>query len=470
MKTRFVYLAVAVAGLCSAGLHAENYVVLYPGSIPSTASRSIQRAGGTLRYTYPQIGVAIASSTSPTFASLLSQDRTVEGVAATSAFASQVKVEAEILTEAAQLDDPVPWGTEPLSDWQWDMVQIQVPEAHAITGGSPSIVVGDLDSGVDYTHPDLAANIDFGNSVSCIGGVPDTNPAAWLDDNGHGTHTAGTIAAAANGIGIVGVAPDVKLAAVKVANADGYIFPEAAICGFMWAADRSLDVVNNSYFVDPWQFNCRNDATQRAIWKAMRRAIGYAISKGVVVVASMGNNNEDLSKTNLDTLSPNFPPGVGVERVVTNACAVIPVEIPGVIGVTANGNLLQKAYYSNYGVGVTQLVAPGGDRRFQITSPATRGYVLSTYPGNRYALAQGTSMAAPHVTGVAALVLSQRMRPPGAVAGVLNSTADPVPCPPNPFDPDAMGTFEAICAGGEGYNGFYGHGQVNAYEAVIGAK
>ena len=470
MKTRFVCLGMALIGLGSAPLFAENYVVLYPGSIPSTASKSIQRAGGTVRYSYPQIGVVIANSTSSTFASLLSQDKTVEGVSATSNFASQIKVETEVLTGAAQVATSVPWGTEPLSGLQWDMVQIQVPEAHAITGGSPSIIVGDLDSGVDYTHPDLAANIDFTNSVSCLGGVPNQDPTAWNDDNGHGTHTAGTIAAAANGIGIVGVAPGVKLAAVRVANADGYIFPEAAICGFMWAAAHSLDVINNSYFVDPWLFNCRNDASQRPIWKAVRRAVSFAISNGVVVVASMGNENMDLSKTNIDTLSPDFPPGSGVARVVTNACAVIPVEVPGVIGVSADGNLLQKSYYSSYGVGVTQLVAPGGDRRFQNTAPTHRGYVLSTFPGGRYALAQGTSMAAPHVTGVAALVLSQRYRPPGAVAGVLNSTADPIPCPPNPFSPGPPYDYEAICAGGDGYNGFYGHGQVNAYRAVTGSR
>ena len=180
------------------------------------------------------------------------------------------------------------------------MIQIHAPEAHAITGGSPSVVVGDIDTGLDYTHPDLAANVDFANSVSCVGGVPDQNPAAWNDDNGHGTHTAGTIAAAANGIGIVGVAPNVKLAAIKAGNADGYFFPEAVICAFMWAGTHELDVTNNSYYADPWLFNCRNDAEQRAIWKAEQRAIRYAMSKGVVVVASATNENIDLSKRNTD--------------------------------------------------------------------------------------------------------------------------------------------------------------------------
>ena len=81
-----------------------------------------------------------------------------------------------------------------------------------------------------------APNVDFANSATCVGGVPNPGPAA-ADDNGHGTHTAGTIAAARNGIGIVGVAPNVKIAAIKAGNADGYFFPEAVICAFMWAGD-----------------------------------------------------------------------------------------------------------------------------------------------------------------------------------------------------------------------------------------
>ena len=123
--------------------------------------------------------------------------------------------------------------TDSLSGLQWDMVQIHTPEAHAITGGSPSVVVGDIDTGLDYTHPDLAANVDFSRSASCVGGVPNTDPAAWKDDNGHGTHTAGTIAAASNGIGIVGVAPNVKIAGIKAGNAAGFFFPEAVVCAFM---------------------------------------------------------------------------------------------------------------------------------------------------------------------------------------------------------------------------------------------
>lgn len=446
----------------------QTYIVLYKQEkAVADIANVVTKAGGTLVYTYDAIGVAIAKSDNPSFRANLLKDNRIENASATSGFGVRLNDEFEIFDAASQANGPVS-DADPLFSLQWDMRQIHVPEAHAITGGSSSVVVGDIDTGLDYTHPDLAPNVDFANSVSCVTGIPDTNPAAWDDDNGHGTHTAGTIAAAANGIGIVGVAPNVKIAGIKAGNGDGYFFPEAVICSFMWAGSHHIDVTNNSYFADPWLFNCRNDPEQRAIWKAEQRAIRYAMSQGVVVVAAEGNENIDLSKQNVDTISPDFPPGSEQEREVTNACVVIPVEIPGVIGVTADGYNMQKAYYSSYGVGVVQVTAPGGDRRFQIP-PTGNGRVLSTFPGG-YAYAQGTSMASPHAAGVAALIISQFGKmPQGRVQAAITGTADPIPCPPNPFNPGPPFSFQATCAGGAGYNGFYGHGQVNALNAVTHA-
>lgn len=441
----------------------QTYVVLYSNlNVPADAAATLGSAGGVLVQAYDQIGVAIARSSDPSFAGQLRTVGGVQGVSATTGLG--VALEAEFV-HLGPLPDATPApGEDALSFVQWDMDQIHAPEARAINGGSPSVVVGVIDSGIFYTHPDLAPNIDFARSVSCVGGVPNQDPAAWNDQAGHGTHTAGTIAAARNGIGIVGVAPNVKLAAIRAANDQGYLFPEAIICSFIWAAEAGVDITNNSYFADPWLFNCRNDPGQRAIWLAEQRAIRYALQKGVTVVAALGNFNQDLSKRNIDTVSPDF--GGAITREVTNACVVIPAEVPGVIGVSANGSLMQKSYYSSYGVGVTDIVAPGGDFRFQSTGSPAFGTVVSTVPGGYDGL-QGTSMAAPHVAGVAALAISAHGKmPPGALQALITGTADPIPCPPNPFNPGPPFNYAATCQGGAGNNGFYGHGQVNALKVV----
>jgi subtilisin family serine protease len=457
----------------------QTYLVLYKGN--AVASSAITAAGGTLVYSYNAIGVAVARSDSATFAADVARDSRVEGAAATAGFATHLDVDT---TDAGPLPDSAPaTDTDSLSGLQWDMVQIHTPQAHAITGGSPSVVVGDIDTGLDYTHPDLAANVDDADSVNCVSGVPVQGKVAANDDNGHGTHTAGTIAAASNGIGIVGVAPNVKIAGIKAGNAAGFFFPEAVVCAFMWAGSHHIDVTNNSYFADPWLFNCRNDAGQRAIWNAERRAIRYAMSKGTVVVAAAGNQADDLAHPTADATSPDDTNPV--LRQIHNDCAVVPVEVPGVIGVTADGNLQLKSFYSSYGVGSVQVIAPGGDSILQRTAAAPNGRVLSTYPaslfancvrkvvdpsGATYCYLQGTSMASPHVAGVAALIVSQGTHSPGAVTAKINNTADPMACPPDlsiyAFFPAVDNGAPQVCTGGTGYNSFNGHGQVNALSAV----
>jgi subtilisin family serine protease len=366
------------------------------------------------------------------------------------------------------------------------MDQIHAPEARAINGGSASITVGVIDTGIDYTHPDLAPNIDSSKSANCLSGAAVQGSIAANDDNGRGTHIAGIIAAAKNGIGIVGVAPNVKLAALKAANANGFVFPEAVICAFMWAATHNIQVTNNSYFVDPWLYNCRNDPEQRAIWEAERRAISYAMRNGTVAVAAAGNFADDLTHPTQDVSSPdNTTP---ITRSVNNACAVIPVEIPGVIGVTANGNRQLKSYYSSYGIGSIDIVAPGGDSILQLTAAAPNGRVLSAWPasllnstclaarrvvdpsGATYCYLQGTSMAVPHVAGVAALIASMGVTAPAAIAARLLHTADPIACPPDlsiyAFFPSVSNGAPQECVGGVNYTGFNGRGQVNALTAV----
>jgi lantibiotic leader peptide-processing serine protease len=501
----------------------ETYVVLYKqNATPADARTTVERAGGSLVAAYSQIGVLIARSSSATFRSSLLRDSRIEGAAATTRFGSLVApLQATDAASPGDLPNTPATDADTFSGLQWDMRQIHTPEAHLITGGSPAVVVGDIDTGLDKDHPDLIQNIDFSRSVSCESGAPNQSPTAWDDHNGHGTHTAGTIAAAANGFGVVGVAPNVKVAGIKSSNDDGYFFPEMVVCAFMWAGTHQIDVTNNSYFADPWLYNCRNDPEQRAIWKAEKRAIDFAQKQGVTVVAALGNDADDRAHPQIDITSPDFPPFSEQERAVTNACVVVPVEVDGVIGVSAVGNTKQvdgdddpndylKSYYSAYGVGVTEVTAPGGDFYYgRGTDGAPFGLVLSTWPaeiacgrgrqedpgapaggGSTYCYLQGTSMASPHAAGVAALIISRfgslsnaqnGKMSPGAVAARLQRTADPQPCPTALPLQGAPGTSRANtpyantrrpsgdlqeCQGGVSYNSWYGKGQVNALSAV----
>ena len=158
--------------------YAENYIVLYQqNSVPSTAAKSIAAAGGTLVASYGQIGVAIATSNSAGFAANMQQVKGVQGVAATSGFGVPVDPGLSAFDAIDTAPDslnpiPSPGFSDSLTGLQWDMVQIHVPEAHLYNGGNPAIVVGDIDTGLDYTHPDLAANVDDANSVNCVSGAP----------------------------------------------------------------------------------------------------------------------------------------------------------------------------------------------------------------------------------------------------------------------------------------------------------
>lgn len=476
----------ALAALVALPAHAlsaadtHTYLVLYkPGKSTSSATKLISSAGGTLVANYAQIGVVVARSDSSTFAATVRGQSAVSEVAMTDGFGVQIGGDEAAGADTVTADAPAP-GSDSLSGLQWDMAQINAFAAHDISGGDPNVVVGDIDTGLDFTHPDLAPNYDAANSTDCSSGAP--QPLLPGNDvAGHGTHTAGTIAAAVNGTGIVGVAPNVKIAGIKSSNNDGFFFPEMVVCAFMWAGTHGIDVTNNSYFADPWLFNCSNDPQQRAIWFAEQRAIGFAQSRGTVVVASEGNESTDLSHPTVDLISPDFPPGSNFERSITNACRVVPVEVPGVIGVTATGDLQLKSFYSSYGISTADVAAPGGDSLLQVTPAAPNGRVLSTYPtatpclrqvfdpttGAKYCYLQGTSMAAPHAAGIAALLLSKGVAPRGVQAAMQNST-NPLPCPDTsiyaPF-PQNSGQPQT-CTGGVAHNSFYGAGEVDALKAV----
>jgi subtilisin family serine protease len=474
--------AVAVQPAAAATGPAAHFVVLGPqnGNLSRTVA-SIEAAGGTVVQAWPQIGVVVATSPSLNFAQALRRAPGVQGVGATRALVEFVPPTPAIAAVTArdqieQLDAVkdngkavTPTAFEPLAPNQWDMRLIRADAANAVSGGSRDTLIGVVDSGIEATHPDLAPNIDPANSVGCTNeGRPDTSPAAWAPTTStHGTHVAGTIAAARNGVGIAGVAPNVRIASVKVVDDGGFIYPEYAICGMIWVAEHNMKATNNSYFIDPWFKNCLDDPDQKAIVQSVTRAIEFASRHDVVNVAATGNSNWDLAHAVTDTGSPdNQTP---ITRVVGNDCPQLPQEVDGIVGVSAVGPTARKSFYSNYGIGSdTEVTAPGGDSRVVPETPDGNGRVLSTIVGGRWGYAQGTSMASPHATGVVALIRSTHPNWNAArVVRELQNQADRLACPPNPYDPTGDGSFLATCQGGQTGRGFYGAGLVDALDAVI---
>ncbi|MGI5399876.1 S8 family peptidase [Streptomyces sp. CA-135486] len=457
-----------------------SYVVNVKGGHGAAKSvkKAIAKAGGSVVIAYDQIGVIVVHSQNPDFAKTIRQVRGVQSVGATrtapiapaadTAIDSERPLTAQEAKAAAALATD---GQDPLEPLQWDLPAIKADKAHEKTLGSRKVTVAVIDTGVDDTHPDLAPNFDAKASANCVTGKPDTTPGSWrpaANESDHGTHVAGTIAAAKNGVGVTGVAPGVKVSGIKVATTDGFFYTEAVVCGFVWAAEHGVDVTNNSYYTDPWLFNCKNDLDQGALVEAHRRAIGYAERKGVVNVAAAGNSRMDLAADELpDVTSPNDT--TPVERVINpRECLDIPTQIPGVVTVSALGAKNLKSSYSNYGLGVIDISAPGGDSTLfqRPDAPAVDGRILSTLPGGTYGYKAGTSMASPHVAGVVALIKSKHPHASAAqVKALLYAQADDTACT-NPYDIDGDGKVDAVCEGGKGKNAFYGTGVADALDAV----
>jgi subtilisin family serine protease len=335
---------------------------------------------------------------------------------------------------------------EPREDEQWGNTKLQSLAANEIQDGKRSVLVGVLDSGSNDLHEDLAANFNRPVSVDCESqnGVPNTEFGAWRAQRAHGTHTAGTVAAARNGLGVAGIAPGVEFASIKVSNDEGFYFPEYVLCGFWWAMKHDVDITNNSYFVDPWMFWCADDPDQGAVQESFARMISHTHKKGMVHVAAAGNSAIDLANKTTDSSSPNDSDPIE-DRPIDETCLDIPTEIKGVITVSAIQQSGTKASFSNYGKNIIDVTAPGV------------GILSTGWPGSAdYQFLSGTSMASPHVTGVIALMESQH---PGLalkkITKRLYKDSVDIPCGGAPG-----------CQGPDDNNGFYGRGVVNALNAV----
>jgi hypothetical protein len=253
----------------------QSFLVSFTnGGIPGNADALVKAAGGAIAARYPNVGAVLARSTSTSFAGVLRSSGGIAAVGAVTSVSSKLAPVASIGGEQAPMTPPKSVG-DPLSFRQWDMDQIRAPAARAVTPGSKSVLVGFVDSGVDITHPDLAGQVNAAASASCLGGIADPSPAIWANDViGHGTFTTGIVAAKKNGIGIIGVAPGVHTAMVKVVIDDlsdpnfGLIFPDAFVCGVEWGIAHGFDLINASLAIDPFtgpvdDIFCTNDRIGR---------------------------------------------------------------------------------------------------------------------------------------------------------------------------------------------------------------
>ena len=277
---------------------------------------------------------------------------------------------------------------------------IDAPEAWSVSHGSSDVTVAVIDTGVDMAHPDLAQNIWINQGENCAGcrtnGIDDDGDGyvddwrGWdfvnqdndpTDDNGHGTHVAGTIAATGNnGLGTTGVTWNSKIMPLKFLDSQGSGSTEDAISAILYARAKGVPILNNSWG--------GGDFSQ-----ALQDAIEQTDASGELFVAAAGN---DFTNTDQEPFWPSS------------------YDTPNIISVGASDQFDRKAWFSNYGARTVDLSAPGTN-------------IYSTWRGSTYRFADGTSMATPHVAGAAALVKAVFPNASGVgLKALLLRTVDPI--------------------------------------------
>ena len=307
----------------------------------------------------------------------------------------------------------------------WGLVKIQASSAWTISTGSPQVVVADIDTGVNYTHPDLAQNMwrnpgeiaangrddDANGYVDDVYGIdPYNSDSDPMDDHSHGTHTAGTIGAVGNnGVGVAGVNWNVRILACKAFNASGGGTDSAAIECFKYITALKKKGINIRVSSNSW-----GGTRQTVVPSLMKSAIDAAAAAGILNVFAAGNYSTNNDTTPFDPAS---------------------IDSPGTVSVAASDSLDSRASFSNYGATSVDIAAPG----VSILSTGLTGYVGKS----------GTSMATPHVAGVAALVsgLKPNLTPAGTRTLLMGSV-------------DALPAWSGIVASG---------GRLNAYLAALDA-
>jgi hypothetical protein len=360
----------------------------------------------------------------------------------------QAAIQSGQLTIVTGGTGDAPAGYDTLEQQQWGMAMIHARQAQVKQSGKPAVRVGVVDSGIDGNHADFrsdpadpsTSNVDCNDGADFTADGPGVgNPLACVDNNFHGTHVAGIIGARRNGIGVVGVAPNVTLVPIKVCDANGNCYVSDVVQGVTYAGDQKVNVINMSFFVDDdtlnasTEFKCQSDATQKTYIDAVERALAYARGQGVSLISAIGNSDQNLAK----------PPG-------GSGCKTIPAMSPGDTATVALGQSSEKSSYSSWGNGWADVSAPGGNDQ---VGAGCANEIVSTIPGG-WACLQGTSMASPHTAGVAALIISQFgtksgarivMSPAAVQKRLYNTTVD---------------------IGAKGRDKCFGYGRIDALRAV----
>ncbi|WP_423801737.1 S8 family peptidase [Neobacillus sp. SAB-20_R2A] len=394
----------------------KEYIVIFKdqSQLPAGYEKMIKDAGGKVTGKLDKLGAVEVSSTNTAFLDKVKKSSLVLDAGEENI----VYPEGAAIQEAAEVG-----GTSDTADLyehlQWDIKQVtNNGESWNLPGGTgkpvsgEEIVVGVIDTGIDYNHPDLKANYIYGKSF-----VPGYSNA--MDENGHGTHVAGSIAGKGR---VLGVGPDLKVAAYRVFGPTGGAETSHIAEALMTAADDNVDVVNMSLGGYDW-FQDPEYVTKDVVAdvRLFNRAIQYAIQKGVTVVGSAGNNGLDLSS-----------PGQlsGDDKGATHRSP----SSQTMIRVSAGGAQKNLAFYSNYGVGKIDVMAPGGDLGPNY-DPATGAgrenfyLCLSTIPGGGYGYKAGTSMAAPKTAALAGVIIAKYGKDkltPAQVKHIIQSSAEDV--------------------------------------------